>query len=60
MTQAGLVYLENGDMENGIWAFEDGYVTVTATSGVIIIRIKDSDFKEVLADFCSSVPKPKK
>lgn len=60
MTQAGHVYLDNGNIENGIWSFENGYVLVTGISGDLVIRMTEKDFREVLSDFCMSDPKPKK
>lgn len=61
MTQAGLVYLENDRIENGIWSFEDGYAVLTAISGDVVYRCTDKDFREfVLTDYCCSDPKPKK
>lgn len=57
MTQAGIVYCDNGAIEAGIWSCEDGYVILTSMSGDMIAKIPDNQFKDVLTDFCQSEPK---
>lgn len=54
MTQAGIVYCEDGEIENAIWSFEAGQVVVTSLSGDVIIKLKDKEFREVITDFCNS------
>lgn len=54
MVQAGLVYLEDGNIDNAIWTVEDGYVVVTSMSGDVIIKISEKDFRQVLTDYCNS------
>lgn len=57
MTQAGLVYTEDGRIEDAIWSFEKGQVIVTAMSGDQIIKMTEKEFRLVLTEFCQSEPK---
>lgn len=60
MTQAGLIYNEDGTMDNGIWEVFPDSVEVRNQRGELVIKISSKAFTDVITDFCTSDLKPKK
>jgi hypothetical protein len=56
MIAAGVINLENGDKKTGIWYFEYPYIIVKTVEDDEIVRIVDSDFRELLTAYCKSNP----